>query len=191
MKRKTAPVKRKVKNWSAADSAELYGVENWSNGYFGVSRNGEATVNLIDTDGEARPVSLYTIMKGLAERGTDAPVLLRFRDLLRARIDELNQSFIKAIREAEYQGVYRGVYPIKVNQQREIVEEIVSYGSRYHYGLEAGSKPELIAAMAQMKDTEAFLMCNGYKDDEFIDLALMAQRMGINICLILDRKSVV
>ena len=186
MKRKSPPIKRKVKNWSAADSAELYGVENWSNGYFGVSRNGEATVNLIDTDGEARPVSLYTIMKGLAERGTDAPVLLRFRDLLRARIDELNQSFIKAIREVDYQGVYRGVYPIKVNQQREIVEEIVSYGARYHYGLEAGSKPELIAAMAQMKDTEAFLMCNGYKDDAFIDLALTAQRMGINICLILE-----
>ncbi|MBR5186678.1 MAG: biosynthetic arginine decarboxylase, partial [Akkermansia sp.] len=186
MKRKIAPIKRKVKNWSTADSAELYGVENWSNGYFGVSRNGEVTVNLIDTDGEARPVSLHTIMKGLDERGTDAPVLLRFRDLLRARIDELNQSFIKAIREVDYQGVYRGVYPIKVNQQREIVEEIVSYGSRYHYGLEAGSKPELLAAMSQMKDPEAFLMCNGYKDDEFIDLALMAQRMGINICLILE-----
>lgn len=186
MKRKSTPIKRKVKNWSAADSAELYGVENWSNGYFGVSRNGEVTVNLIDTDGEARPVSLHTIMKGLAERGTDAPVLLRFRDLLRARIDELNQSFIKAINEVDYKGVYRGVYPIKVNQQREIVEEIVAYGARYHYGLEAGSKPELIAAMAQMKDPEAFLMCNGYKDDEFIDLALTAQRMGINICLILE-----
>ena len=186
MKRKSTPIKRKVKNWSAADSAELYGVENWSNGYFGVSRNGEVTVNLVDTDGEARPVSLHSIMKGLAERGTDAPVLLRFRDLLRARIDELNQSFIKAINEVDYKGVYRGVYPIKVNQQREIVEEIVAYGARYHYGLEAGSKPELIAAMAQMRDPEAFLMCNGYKDDEFIDLALTAQRMGINICLILE-----
>ena len=78
MKSKKAPIKRKVKNWSAADSADLYGVENWSNGYFGVSRNGEATVNLIDTDGEARPVSLYTIMKGLAERGTDAPCAVAF-----------------------------------------------------------------------------------------------------------------
>ena len=184
--RKHTTIKRKVKNWTAADSAELYCVDAWSNGYFGVSRNGEVTVNLVDTDGETRPVSLHTIMKGLAERGTDAPVLLRFRDLLRARIDELNLSFIKAIKEADYKGVYRGVYPVKVNQQREIVEEIVSYGARYHYGLEAGSKPELIAAMAQMKDPQAFLMCNGYKDDEFIDLALMAQRMGINICLILE-----
>ena len=184
--RKHTTIKRKVKNWTAADSAELYCIDAWSNGYFGVSRTGEVTVNLVDTDGETRAVSLHTIMKGLAERGTDAPVLLRFRDLLRARIDELNKSFIKAIKEADYKGVYRGVYPVKVNQQREIVEEIVSYGSRYHYGLEAGSKPELIAAMAQMRDPEAFLMCNGYKDDEFIDLALMAQRMGINICLILE-----
>ncbi len=184
--RKHTTIKRKVKNWTAADSAELYCIDAWSNGFFGVSRNGDVTVNLVDTDGEKRAVSLHTIMRGLAERGTAAPVLLRFRDLLRARIDELNQSFNKAIAEADYKGAYRGVYPVKVNQQREIVEEIVSYGSRYHYGLEAGSKPELIAAMAHMKDPQAFLMCNGYKDDEFIDLALMAQRMGINICLILE-----
>lgn len=179
-------IKRKVRNWTAADSADLYGIDAWSNGYFAVSRAGETTVHLVDTDGSMKDVSLYEVMKGLLERGTEAPVLLRFRDLLRARIDELNKSFIKAIKEVNYQGVYRGVYPIKVNQQRQIVEEIVSHGARYHYGLEAGSKPELIAAMAQMKDPEAFLMCNGYKDDEFIDLALMGQRMGLNIFLILE-----
>ncbi len=184
--RKDTTIKRKVKNWTYADSAELYGVDNWSNGYFQVSRHGELTVRLKDSGGETRDVSLHDIVKGLSERGTDAPVLLRFRDLLRARLDELNKSFIKAIKEADYKGSYRGVYPIKVNQQRQIVEEIVSYGARYHYGLEAGSKPELIAAMAQMQDGEAFLMCNGYKDDEFIDLALMGQRMGLNIHLILE-----
>ncbi len=184
--RKDTTIKRKVKNWTYADSAELYGVDNWSNGYFQVSKQGELTVRLKDSGGETREVSLHSIIKGLSERGTDAPVLLRFRDLLRARIDELNKSFIKAIKEVDYKGCYRGVYPIKVNQQRQIVEEIVSYGARYHYGLEAGSKPELIAAMAQMNDPEAFLMCNGYKDDEFIDLALMGQRMGLNIHLILE-----
>lgn len=179
-------IKRKIRNWTAADSADLYGVADWSNGYFSVSRNGEAMVRLADTDGSEKSVSLPEIMRGLAERGTDAPVLLRFRDLLRARIDELNMSFIRAIKQVQYQGEYRGVYPIKVNQQRQIVEEIVSHGARYHYGLEAGSKPELIAAMAQMQDPQAFLMCNGYKDDEFIDLALMGQRMGLNINLILE-----
>lgn len=175
-----------MKNWTAADSAELYCVPDWSNGFFSVSKNGEITVRLVDSNGEPRHVSLVSIMHELTDRGTAAPVLLRFRDLLRARLDELNKSFASAIRKADYQGVYRGVYPIKVNQQRHIVEEIVSYGARYHYGLEAGSKPELIAAMAYMQDKEAFLMCNGYKDDEFIDLALMGQRMGLNIYLILE-----
>ena len=184
--RRTQPIRRKVKNWTASDSAELYGVQDWSNDFFGVSKNGETTVRLVDSNGEYKNVSLVRIMRELAERGTEAPVLLRFRDLLRARLDELNRSFAGAIRKADYRGKYRGVYPIKVNQQRHIVEEIVSYGARYHYGLEAGSKPELIAAMAYMKDHEAFLMCNGYKDDEFIDLALMGQRMGMNIYLILE-----
>ena len=186
MPQRNIAIKRKVRNWTAADSVDLYAVEDWSNGYFGVSKNGEVTVNLEDSNGEKRPVSLRSIMDGLADRGTDAPVLLRFNDLLRARVDELNKSFAKAIKEVDYQGVYRGVYPIKVNQQRQIVEEIVSCGEKYHYGLEAGSKPELIAAMAQMKDPEAFLMCNGYKDDEYIDLALMGQQMGLNIHLILE-----
>ena len=184
--RKTQTIRRKVKNWTAADSAELYCVPDWGNDFFSVSRNGETTVRLIDSDGEPRHVSLVSLMKELAERGMEAPVLLRFRDLLRARIDELNRSFSSAIRKLDYQGKYRGVYPIKVNQQRHIVEEIVSYGAQYHYGLEAGSKPELIAAMSYMQDAEAFLMCNGYKDDEFIDLALMGQRMGLNIHLILE-----
>lgn len=182
----SSPVKRKVRNWTPSDSAELYGVDNWSNDYFNVTRAGEVAVRLTDTDGSKKSVSLYDMMKGLAERGTDAPVLLRFCDLLGARIRELNESFISAIAEAGYHGAYRGVYPIKVNQQRQIVEEIVRHGAPYHYGLEAGSKPELIAAMANMRDSEAFLMCNGYKDDEFIDLALMGQRMGLNIHLILE-----
>ena len=141
-------IKRKVRNWTAADSAELYGVENWSNDYFSVSRAGEVNVHLVDTDGSTKEVSLPDIMKGLEERGTNVPVLLRFRDLLHARIDELNKSFSKAIKAAGYTGKYRGVYPIKVNQQRMVVEEVVAHGQKYHYGLEAGSKPELIAAMA-------------------------------------------
>ncbi len=183
---KKTPIRRKVKNWTTADSSDLYGVEDWSNGYFHVSKSGDLAVSLNDSDGSQREVRLPTLMKGLAERGTGAPVLLRFRDLLRARIRELNESFAKAIADVNYQGDYRGVYPVKVNQQRQIVEEIVSFGRQYHYGLECGSKPELIAAIAHMEDPEAFLMCNGYKDDEFIDLALMAQSMGINIYLILE-----
>ena len=181
------PAKRK-KDWSPAKSAELYGVENWGHGYFGVNKAGEVTVRLADDSGKA-DVSLHEIIEGLRDRGTHLPVLLRFRDLLHNRIAEINHSFRKAIKDVGYNGSYRGVYPIKVNQQRQVIEEISEFGKQFHYGLEAGSKPELIAALAHMHDPEAYLICNGYKDEEFIDLALHAQKMGLKVMLVLEMPS--
>jgi arginine decarboxylase len=175
----------KPAQWTIDDSVDLYGVEQWGNEYFHVSKKGEVVVNLRDGK-KRRPVSLAQIVKGLRERGTQLPVLIRFGDLLRWRIDELNQGFTRAIEEAGYQGAYRGVYPIKVNQQQEVIEEITRYGRKYHYGLEAGSKPELIAALAYMHDPEAYIVCNGYKDEEFIDLALYAQKMGLQVIMVLE-----
>lgn len=171
--------------WTIEDSAELYGIREWGHGYFDVSNKGEVVVNLKDGK-KTKPVSLAQIVKGLRERGTQLPVLIRFGDLLRWRIDELNEGFASAIREGKYQGVYRGVYPIKVNQQQEVIEEITRYGRKYHYGLEAGSKPELIAALAYMHDPDAYIVCNGYKDEEFIDLALYAQKMGLQVVMVLE-----
>lgn len=175
----------KPASWSIEDSAELYGINEWGHGYFDISRAGEVVVNLKDGK-KTKPVSLASIVKGLRERGTQLPLLIRFGDLLRWRIDELNEGFHSAIKEAKYQGVYRGVYPIKVNQQQEVIEEITRYGRKYHYGLEAGSKPELIAALSYMHDPEAYIVCNGYKDEEFIDLALFAQKMGLQVILVLE-----
>ena len=141
-------------------------------------------------DGEkSAKVSLYNIIDGLRDRGTHLPVLLRFRDLLHSRITEINEAFREAIKVTKYQGNYRGVYPIKVNQQRQVIEEISEFGKKYHYGLEAGSKPELIAALAHMHDPEAYIICNGYKDEEFIDLALHSQKMGMKIMLVLEMPS--
>ena len=177
--------KDKDSKWSVEDSAQMYGVREWGHGYFNISQKGEVTVNLKDGK-KPRPVSLAKIVQGLRERGTQLPVLIRFGDLLRDRIDELNEGFANAIREGNYQGVYRGVYPIKVNQQQEVIEEITRYGRKYHYGLEAGSKPELIAALAYMQDPQAYIVCNGYKDEEFIDLALNAQKMGMQVILVLE-----
>ncbi len=173
------------KPWSPGDSAALYGVDDWGHGFFGVDAKGHVTVRLADENGGS-DVSLHDLVEGLQDRGTDLPVLLRFRDLLHSRIAELNESFNRAIEKTGYQGVYRGVYPIKVNQQRQVIEEICEFGKKYHYGLEAGSKPELIAALAHMHDTEAYLVCNGYKDEEFIDLALHAQKMGLKVMLVLE-----
>ncbi|KAB2638523.1 MAG: biosynthetic arginine decarboxylase [Verrucomicrobia bacterium] len=183
------PAKRKAaKAWTPEQSAELYGVERWGHGFFGVNKKGHVTVRLADDDGGAE-VALFDVIEGLRDRGTHLPVLLRFRDLLHSRITEINVSFRKAIKEHGYTGVYRGVYPIKVNQQRQVIEEISEFGKKYHYGLEAGSKPELIAALAHMHDPEAYIICNGYKDEEFIDLALLATKMGLKVMLVLEMPS--
>ena len=182
------PAKRKSESWSPEKSSELYGVDTWGHGFFGVNKNGHVTVRLEDDEAQAE-VSLFEVIDGLRDRGTHLPVLLRFRDLLHSRIAEINESFRKAIKETKYRGEYRGVYPIKVNQQRQVIEEISEFGKKYHYGLEAGSKPELIAALAHMHDPEAYLICNGYKDEEFIDLALQAQKMGLRIMLVLEMPS--
>ncbi len=183
------PAKRKSENvWTPDKSSELYGVETWGHGFFGVNKKGHVTVRLEDDEAQAE-VSLYDVIDGLRDRGTHLPVLLRFRDLLHSRITEINESFRKSIKETKYRGEYRGVYPIKVNQQRQVIEEIAEFGKKYHYGLEAGSKPELIAALAHMHDPEAYLICNGYKDEEFIDLALQAQKMGLRVMLVLEMPS--
>lgn len=160
-------------------------MESWGNKFFSVNKNGHLAVRLEDEEAQA-DVSLHDVIEGLRDRGTHLPVLLRFRDLLHSRITEINESFREAIRVTKYTGEYRGVYPIKVNQQRQVIEEIAEFGKKYHYGLEAGSKPELIAALAHMHDTEAYIICNGYKDEEFIDLALHAQKMGLKIMLVLE-----
>jgi arginine decarboxylase len=182
------PAKRKSESWSPEKSSELYGVDTWGHGFFGVNKNGHVTVRLEDDEAQVE-VSLFEVIDGLRDRGTHLPVLLRFRDLLHSRITEINESFRKAIKETKYRGEYRGVYPIKVNQQRQVIEEISEFGKKYHYGLEAGSKPELIAALAHMHDPEAYLICNGYKDEEFIDLALQSQKMGLRIMLVLEMPS--
>ncbi|MFC4992183.1 biosynthetic arginine decarboxylase [Rubritalea tangerina] len=174
-----------MNTWSIDDARELYGIQRWGNGYFDINSDGEAAVLLRDGE-KSVSVSLQKIIDGLRERGSAMPQLLRFRDLLDRRIEHLNESFLSAIKATKYRGNYQGVYPIKVNQQQQVIEEITDFGKKYHYGLEAGSKPELIAALAYMHDPNAFLICNGYKDTEFIDLALRATQMGLRVILVLE-----
>ena len=125
----------------------------------------------------------------LVERGIQLPILLRFCDILRARIELLCGAFNGAIREYGYGGQYRGVYPIKVNQNRTVVEEIIEFGRPFHYGLEAGSKPELLAIMAIHQDDEALIICNGYKDEEYIETALLASKMGKTVILVVEKPT--
>lgn len=186
--------KRKIKmmnsktlvSWTIKDADELYGVSNWGSGYFKVSEKGELTVVLKNAEGRPVSISLFDTVSELKDRGMELPILLRFGDLLDSRIALLNQTFNKAISDAGYRGEYRGIFPIKVNQQQQVVEEICAYGKRFHHGLEAGSKAELIIALAYMHDPDAYIICNGYKDEEFIDLALYGLKMGIQTILVLE-----
>lgn len=171
--------------WNAVKSSELYGVNAWGRDYFGVTANGLATVKLRHGQTE-QDVPFIDIVEELKARGMSLPVLLRFSDILASRIEIINTSFAKAIKDYNYKGHYRGVYPIKVNQQQQAVQDVVAYGRRFHHGLEAGSKAELIAALAYMHDPEAYIICNGYKDEEFINLALSSLKMGLQTMLVLE-----
>jgi len=179
-----------LEQWTLRDAAELYGVPNWGHGHFGISPEGEVTVALRHASPDAdrvKPVSLYAIARGLRDRGMSLPVLLRFGDLLDSSITAINECFLQAIEKLQYKGIYRGVYPVKVNQQQQVIEEVSHFGRKYHYGLEAGSKAELAIALAYMHDPEAYIVCNGYKDAEFIDLALYGLKLGLQVIIVVER----
>ncbi|PKM50717.1 MAG: arginine decarboxylase [Firmicutes bacterium HGW-Firmicutes-7] len=171
--------------WTKEKSEELYGIKNWGADYFSISDKGEVLVNPYKGNASAA-VSIMDIISGVRERGLDMPVLLRFENLLDSQISYLNNSFNEAITKLNYKGQYRGVYPIKVNQQQQVIEEVTKFGQRYHHGLEVGSKAELVAALSLMKDKEACLICNGYKDEEFIDLGLYAVKMGFKCFFVIE-----
>ena len=177
-----------LQHWSVDDSADLYGIHNWSAGYFDVSLEGDV---VICPFGKSKPtrVSIPDIIKGMRDRGLDMPVLLRIENILESQITLLHSSFNKAIKRLGYKGKYRGVFPIKVNQQQQVLEALTNAGTKFHHGLEVGSKAELLAAVSILRDEEACLICNGYKDEEFIDLALYAMRMGFNCFFVIEMPS--
>jgi arginine decarboxylase len=175
-------------DWDSARSAELYGVNAWGAGYFDVSDAGNVQVN-VEFDGKPVAVPIMEIVQGMRERGLHMPAILRIRNLLDQRIKLLNESFARAIAEGGYRNCYRGVFPIKVNQQCHVIEEIADYGRNYHHGFEAGSKAELIIALSQLQDTEAVIICNGYKDAEFIELGLYARQMGVPCFFVVETLS--
>ena len=174
-----------LRRWTIADAAETYGISRWGGGYFSINQAGNLVVTPSEEPGDQ--VDIKALVDELQRRGLQLPLLLRFSDILRSRIELLNKAFARAMHECEYRGDYRGVYPIKVNQSRRVVEEIVDFGRPYHYGLEAGSKPELLAIMALHDDEQALVVCNGYKDDEYIRTALLASKLGRTVVLVVEK----
>lgn len=177
--------KRELRAWTPQDSAELYQTKSWGAGYFNINNQGHAVA--IAPDRNDREIDLLGLVKQLERRGYKPPLLLRFSDILRHRVRTLCESFQNAITEYGYRGKYRSVYPIKVNQQRQVVEELIKYGRPYGLGLEAGSKPELLVALAILDTPDAYIVCNGYKDLEYIEIALLAQKLGRQPILVVDR----
>jgi arginine decarboxylase len=175
------------RKWTVADSSEMYGVKYWGNNYFSI--NDAGNVQAHPSGPENGHIDLKELVDEVARRGIGLPLLIRFSDVLKSRIVELNETFRRAIAEYGYKGEYKGVYPIKVNQHRYVVEEIVQFGRPYHYGLEAGSKPELLAVMAMLDDEEALVVCNGYKDEEYIETALMFSKLGRTVLIVVEKYS--
>tara|TARA_R110001583_G_scaffold91534_3_gene233599 strand:+ start:3201 stop:5111 length:1911 start_codon:yes stop_codon:yes gene_type:complete len=159
--------------WTPQQSADVYGIDHWGNDYFGLSDQGLVTAKTLTTQ-----VPLMDIVQGMTERDLQMPVLLRIENILDAQIYRLNNAFRDAIKKLDYQATYRGVYPIKVNQQAQVVEEIADFGKRFKHGLEVGSKPEMIAALSTLTEPGSLIICNGYKDQEFVELGLQAVKLG-------------
>lgn len=166
---------------------ETYGIESWGAGYFGVNRKGNLVVR--PTESDARTADVKEIIDELSRRGIHAPVLLRFPQLITAQVRKLHRAFRNAIREYEFQGSHMCVYPMKVNQQRVVVEEYLREGTRYDFGLEAGSKPELYAALALEQSPDSLLVLNGFKDAEFIELAFAGARAGKQVVIVIEKMS--
>jgi len=168
-------------------TVEIYGIQNWGAGYFDVNRKGNLVVR--PAEGDPRGADLKEIIEDLARRGISAPVLLRFPQLVAAQVRKLQRAFSKSIREFDYQGAHMCVYPMKVNQQRSVVEEYLREGSRYDFGLEAGSKAELYAAMALEQSPDSLLVLNGFKDEEFIELAFTSAKSGKRVVIVIEKLS--
>ncbi|HTF89830.1 MAG TPA: biosynthetic arginine decarboxylase [Planctomycetota bacterium] len=176
--------------WTHVDGEALYNVPNWGRGYFRINAEGNVEATPEGPDRPNSPaIDVYQLLGQILRRGIQTPVLLRFDGILRARVRELNQAFNAARAEFDYKGAYRGVYPIKVNQQRHVVEALLEEGRKHGTGLEVGSKPELLAAIALQADGGSLLLCNGYKDENYIETALLASKLGIYPVIVVEKFS--
>jgi len=177
---------QQVVGWTPSHADSLYHLASWGDGYFGV--NGEGHVAVRPVRGADTSIDLFDVVRDLRERGIGFPALIRFQDILKSRVQHLNEAFIEAIEKSGYGATYQGVYPIKVNQLREVLEEILAAGEPYGHGLECGSKSELVATLPYLADRDVLLLCNGSKDREMVRLMLAGQRLGKRVFPILERS---
>jgi arginine decarboxylase len=174
-----------TETWDIPSAIALYNIDRWGSGYFNI--NAAGNIQIMPTQTYGQSIDLMDVVNEARDRGMAFPLVVRFQDLLRHRVETINRAFQSAISEANYQNVYKGVFPIKVNQLREVVEEIMDAGRPFNFGLEAGSKPELIAALAVHRDPEGLIICNGYKDPTFIKNALLGRKLGKQVIMVVEK----
>src|ERR1044071_8574178 len=172
-------------DWDVESAIAPYNVDRWGGDYFTINGDGNVEVRPLQENGGS--IDILAVVEEARNRGLGFPLVIRFQDLLRHRVESVNRAFQAAISEFQYRNQYRGVFPIKVNQLREVIEEIVDAGQQFHFGLEAGSKPELVAALAMHKDAESLIICNGYKDRAFIRIALLGRKLGTSVIIVVEK----
>ncbi|MEK7829793.1 MAG: biosynthetic arginine decarboxylase, partial [Acidobacteriota bacterium] len=170
-----------------AEVAQTYGIENWGAGYFGINSQGHLLAR--PSDGDSRSVDIKKIVDDLQARRVKLPVILRFPQIFASQVRKMNQSFRAAMKEFDYKGEHRAVFPLKVNQRRQVIEAYLEEANKHNYGLEAGSKPELYAAIALDQSPDSLLICNGFKDNSFIDLAFVGSQAGKNVVIVIEKLS--
>ena len=181
----TAPRIEMKTEWDVESAIATYNVDRWGGDYFTINSAGNVEARPLQENGGS--IDILEVVNEARSRGLGFPLVIRFQDLLRHRVESVNRAFQTAMTEFGYRNQYRGVFPIKVNQLREVIEEIVDAGQQFHFGLEAGSKPELVAALAMHKDPESLIICNGYKDRAFIRIALLGRKLGKSVVIVVEK----
>ena len=174
------------KGWTIEDAEKTYNISKWGDGFFGVNKLGNLVVRPNQKDEFA--IDIFKVVEEMKEQGLSFPTVIRFHDILRSKVRILNQTFRNIIDEAGYEGRYMGVFPVKVNQMREVVEEIADAGQKYDYGLEAGSKSELLAVLSLNNNRNALTILNGYKDRDYLRLALMGNKIGRKMIIVIEKS---
>src|SRR5438552_6951060 len=172
-------------DWDLESATATSNVEGWGKGYFAINASGNVEAKPLKENGGS--IDILEVVNEARARNLGFPLLVRFQDLLRHRLESVNRAFQSAMSEFGYRNQYRGVFPIKVNQLREVIEEIIDAGEQFHFGLEAGSKPELVAALAMHKDPKSLIICNGYKDPAFIRIALLGRKLGKLVIIVVEK----
>src|SRR5881628_2771508 len=171
--------------WDTQTARSIYNIDRWGAKYFDINEAGHVVATPLQEAGAS--VDLTDVIEEAKARGLKFPVLIRFQDILRHRVESINCAFANSIKEFSYQGKYRGVFPIKVNQLREVVEEILDAGKPYNFGLEVGSKPELFAGLALKSQLGSLIVCNGYKDANFVRIALLGVKLGKRVIMVVEK----